>query len=107
MNIKTLKEIGGSEWTKGEMHRVYFNDLAALFGLSCSTYKTGNISGATVHGEKLSNSRARELNHALRDSKVWYDVKDGEFHYKASGCRAYTGDEIGEAIIEEIKRRAA
>ena len=107
MNTKTLKEIGGSEWTKGEIHRVYFNNLAELFGLSCSTYGTGNISSATVNGAKMSNSKARELSRALRDSKVWYDVKDGEFHYKASGCRAYTGDEIGEAIIEEIKRRAA
>lgn len=107
MNVETLKSIGGSEWIKEDKHRVYFNDLAGFFGLSCNRYNTGNISSATLDGEKISNSRASEISGALGGSKVWYDVKDGQFHYKVIGCRTYSGDTMGDAIVEEIKRRAA
>ena len=106
MNVETLKKIGGSEWIKEDKHRVYFNDLAEFFGLSCSRYNTGNISGATLNGEKISNSRASEISAALGMSKVWVDVKDGQFHYKVSGCRTYSGETMADAIVEEIKRRA-
>ena len=77
MNIEKMKEIGGSEWIKGDMHRVYFNaeKFNELSGLVINFYKTGNISSAIFQGEKISNSRA----YKLRADKVYFDVKAGKF----------------------------
>jgi hypothetical protein len=107
MNIETLQKIGGSEWKKGDIHRVYFNDLADLFGLECSRYGTGNISSATLCGEEISNSLAWEIEAALDASKIWFDVADGRFHYKMCSCRTYTGHLMAGVIIAVIKHRAA
>jgi hypothetical protein len=71
---------GGSEWIKGSMHRIYFNDLASWFGLQIDTYKTGNISYAELNGERISNSQARKVENRLFTAKFWYDVAEGRFH---------------------------
>ena len=77
--VEQLIAVGGSEWQRGNNHRVYFNDLAGLYGLSTNHYNTGNISSARLHGEKISNSRARELSNTLRTAKLWYDVAESKF----------------------------
>lgn len=105
MNAEQLIKIGGKEWKAGQKHRIYFHDLAMLFGLYCSMYKTGNISSATLNGEKISNSKATKLLYALRLSKVWFDVNTNAFHYECFPCDKWTGEQIGDAIVEEIKRR--
>ncbi len=79
MDIETLKKIGGREWTKNGMHRIYFNDLPALYGLKCEYYNTGNIRKATLDGEYISNSGARRLSTTLDLGKLWYDVPTGKY----------------------------
>lgn len=107
MDIEKLKKIGGSEWIKNEHHRIYFNNLPELFGLTCSYYKTGNIFSATLDGEKISNGRAREIETILRFGKIWYNVKTEMFEWKLSNCRDFTAETIADEIIDEIKKRAA
>jgi len=106
-DIQTLVKIGGREWKKDNFHRVYFNNLAELYGLRTSHYKSGNISAATLRGEKISNSLAGEIATALAESKVWYDVADGKFHGRMARSRRFDGHEAFPQIVEEIKRRAA
>lgn len=78
--IDALKEIG-SEWQKNEMHRIYFNDLDVWYGLDCSYYNSGNICGATLDGEKISNTSARKIQGRL-SGKLFFDLADNKFHGK-------------------------
>lgn len=68
--IAKLVEMGGNEWKKGDHHRVYFNNANKLIGLSINKYNTGNVSSATLDGEKISNSYAK----TIADEKVYFDV---------------------------------
>ena len=79
--IDKIKELG-NEWQKGGHHRVYFNDLGTLYGIETGRYNTGNISSATLDGEKISNSQAKRLLQKLFYVKVWFDLTDGQFHHK-------------------------
>lgn len=99
LNINSLIQAGGKEWQSNGYHRVYFNNLAELYGLECSYYKTGNISSATLNGESISNSQARKLSSGLAFGKVWFDLKDGEFHTKD------LGPQTSEKLIGAIKTR--
>jgi len=80
--VKTLEAAGGKHWQKYGKNRVYFHaePLAKLLGYEWDTYKTGNISYAERHGEKISNS---EMKRVLSDlnCNLYYDVDDGSFHY--------------------------
>jgi hypothetical protein len=105
MNIEKMKKIGGKEWKVGDYHRIYFNNLINIFGLECALYNTGNISSASINGKTISNTKAKEIITCLEFGKVWFDVNDGEFHFKIFGCREYTGDEIGKIIIDRIKSK--
>ena len=98
MNIQKMIENGGREWRGGKKHRVYFNDLAGLYGLEIDRYRTGNISRAELHGEKISNSHARRLIGRLI-GPLWYDVNHEKFSWHD------LDDEDAEIIIAEIKRR--
>jgi len=79
--IEKAKKIG-SEWQKGQMHRIYFNNLCLLYGLRCEAYKTGNIASAELNGERISNSEARRIQDRFSWSKVWYDMNDGRLYCK-------------------------
>lgn len=105
ITLDTLTAVGGKEWKRDDKHRVYFNDLASLFGLKTSHYNTGNISSASLDGQPISNGRAREIAGALSGSKVWYDLGDQQFHYNMYRCREYDGAVMGNAIVTEIKNR--
>lgn len=76
--IEQLKKMG-SEWEQHGRHRIYFNDLAAWYGLDVSYYNTGNVSYATLDGERISNSEARRIMARLA-GKVYYDFADGKFY---------------------------
>lgn len=76
--LKALVKIG-SEWKKGAMHRVYFNDLHLWYGLEFETYNSGNISSATLNGDEISNGRACNIISTLASAKVWYDVEQARF----------------------------
>ncbi len=76
--IRALEEIGGREWRKADYHRVYFNadTMAEMGGLKLWFYNTGNISGAELNGETISNSEAKRIMSGLMGFKVWYDLKE-------------------------------
>jgi len=70
----------GNLWEKGTMARVYFNGdsfLTALkeeMGLEYTTYKTGNMSSATLDGVKISNSQAKKM----IPFKIYFDCNKNE-----------------------------
>lgn len=72
-----MVKMGGNEWIKGDKHRIYFNQntFSEIIGLKVNSYKTGNISSATLNGEKVSNTSV----YKQLPSKAYYDVKTGEF----------------------------
>lgn len=79
---EALTKIGGRLWEKGGMRRIYFNDLEQWMGLTISRYNTGNISGARINGERISNSQARRMLNGI--DKLWFDLEDGQFHFRAT-----------------------
>lgn len=53
---------GLSVWAKGGQRRIYLGHMSeALLGLHVSRYGSGNISSATLDGEKISNREAGEM----------------------------------------------
>lgn len=72
-----LVGMGMSVWVGGSNRRIYINleHLESVFGLSCSTYKSGSIKSATLNGEAISNSKATKM--AL--SKHYYDCNAQKF----------------------------
>lgn len=102
--VEQLEQVGGKLWEKGNMRRVYFNNLAEWYGLTTKHYNTGNISYAEVDGERISNSSARELSYNLSWGKVWYDFTDGKFHYKGMSEKMAT--KIIDRITEKIQAEA-
>lgn len=103
--LEALEQIG-SRWQKGNMDRIYVNDLADWYGLRYSTYNTGNISSATLNGEKVSNSQARRIADDLNFIKLWYDVPTGQWMTKTlvtvNNVESYT-----RPIIAAIQARVA
>jgi hypothetical protein len=97
--------IGGNAWTHpstGEV-RVYFNSWPELIGLEVSRYNTGNICGATLDGESISNARARDILGVV--TKVWWSDADNQIHITAYRTGRYADsvpgwirDGIGEAV---------
>jgi hypothetical protein len=77
--VEKLVAAGGKEWRKGDMHRVYFNDLAQRVGLEYETYKTGNVKWAKINGTYTSNSHARGIINQLTYGKFWWDVPTQKF----------------------------
>ena len=99
--IEQLKKIG-KEWTSpdGSKHRIYFNDLPALIGLDISYYNSGNISGATWNGEKISNGMARRILGAI-NGKLFYDFADDKFHGQ------YISEDYFGDLVNAIKAQLA
>lgn len=84
-----LIQAGGRRWTKGEFNRIYFNNLAELYGLRYDTYRTGNICWAELDGERISNNSARQILFTLNSAKVWYDCNTGRFEAKGLTEKAH------------------
>ena len=103
--LEQLQAAGGQLWEKNQMRRVYFNNLADIFGLECSYYKTGNISSASVDGEVIANGRANEIAGSLSYGKIWYDLSDSKWHYKIQGNRTYSAEKMAEKIIARLKAK--
>ena len=95
--IESLLAIG-SEWVKGDIHRIYFNNLAQHIGLDVSFYKTGNVSSANIFGESISNTKARQLLNVLEFGKVFFDVKNAVFAQNGKLPK-----EMFEQIVYSIK----
>jgi len=90
----------GNRWQKNGMDRIYFNGLAEWYGLRCTYYNTGNISSATLNGERISNNSARKIGAAIGWGKVWFDLNTGRFEYKN------LTPEHAETIINRIRAAA-
>lgn len=97
--IEILKQIG-SEWQKGDKHRIYFNNLSEIYGLNCEYYNSGNICGADLNGERISNGQAKKLIGKLLSCKVWYDLVDGKFWHTAP-----QGDTAAADMCKVIKSK--
>jgi hypothetical protein len=82
ISLESLLKIGGKGWQSGDKHRVYFNDLVKRYGLELNYYGTGNISSASLDGEKISNSKAKKIDSYLSFAKLWYDLSAQEFQHK-------------------------
>ena len=91
----------GKLWEKNGHRRLYVNrDVAMrLIGLDVARYKTGNISGATLDGELISNSAAGRIISALNN--LYYDLGDGKLHY-CCNCHAFDDEKLVTAIEEAI-----
>lgn len=76
--------MGGSRWTAGGNDRIYFNSAAEkIIGLSVERYKTGNISSATLNGERISNSRASKILASIQG--MYYNVNNGKIGHRKGG----------------------
>lgn len=67
-NIEALEKLGFKRWTKNGMDRMYIN--ASALGLTCTYYKTGNISSATFDGKSISNSEG----YRMKSAKTYIDL---------------------------------
>jgi len=105
IDIEALKQLGGTEWVKDELHRVYFNNLEKLYGLDYRRYKTGNIAEASLNSEPISNSEAGLILSCLCDMKIWFDMKDRKFHSFVKDPRDKRGHAISRAIISRIEEK--
>jgi len=96
--------IGGREWNKGGKHRVYLNDdvWTRLIGLEIETYKSGNISSATLGGERISNAEARRYLDAI--SGVYWE--NGKIVIWANRT-AHHADKVPAMIRAAIARAVA
>ncbi|XWJ90307.1 hypothetical protein ACRARH_26040 [Phytobacter ursingii] len=81
ISLNTLTALGGREWIKNDLHRIYFNfeALCKLVGFEYTTYKTGNISSAQLNGVQISNSAASDIRANLAVAKFWFDVNESIF----------------------------
>lgn len=91
--IKKLEGKGFKRWTKGEHDRLYAN--VEDFGLELHHYNSGNISGATLNGEKISNSYGAEIK---RNTSIYLNVNDGEL---------YLTDRANDEIVANVKAAIA
>ena len=99
--LEAMREIGLGEWEKNNTHRFYVNDVSNRLGLETSRYNTGNISHATLNGEKISNTKAAKLLSRCADTKIWWDVPTGKWQVKKSAL-GLTQEEIS-TVIDSIE----
>ena len=86
--------IGGNEWNGT---RVYFNSLIDLAdGVEINFYGTGNVSGASIDGVGISNTKGRALVAELSYGKAWLDIETGKL--KAKNLSEDTADRIFRGI---------
>ncbi|GIH70362.1 hypothetical protein [Sphaerimonospora thailandensis] len=106
-SVDTMTAIGGSEWIRGDKHRVYINNWAEFAGLEVSRYNTGNISYAEWDGEKISNSQANKILSSI--DKVWFDTATGKLHcrYGWGESRVATREEVWAAVVAGIRAAIA
>lgn len=80
ITVEALTALGGKLWEQHGKRRVYFNELSRFLGLEANFYNTGNVSSATLNGDKISNSQARRMLWACA-GKLWWDASDEKFHW--------------------------
>ena len=100
--VAQLIELGGNEWKGYGKHRIYFNTelLTNAMQLSYGRYKTGNVSSATLRGEKISNKRAKDILWGLDNAKFFFDVATKKFFSNDDYLSAESHDLIVKFIEE-------
>ena len=90
----------GKRWTKGNHDRVYLNvdALANAIRLETDRYNSGNISSATLDGERISNTHAREILESLSGARAYCDARTGRLHWYAAGRES----ELARTAIETL-----
>jgi len=80
--VRRLTEIGGRQWQKGDMNRMYFNAdvVYEAIGLEMTRYGTGNISSAMLRGEHISNAEAKRIIAGI--PTLYYDLTAGKLMRK-------------------------
>ena len=89
--IEMLESLGGKRWQGGSNDRVYLpvQLCCNLIGLAVTRYNSGNVSSATLEGEKISNGTATAMLSSLDGS--YYNVLTDKFftcHGVAEAARA-------------------
>jgi len=77
--VDTLIKAGGYEWKKGNLHRVYFDGLSLLYGVTEPVSFQHEIQSVKVDGEKLEGQEADALIRDLGYTEFFYDVKGKKF----------------------------
>ncbi|EEE9965885.1 hypothetical protein DJ253_00880 [Salmonella enterica subsp. enterica serovar Nigeria] len=92
--------LGGKLWEKNGMSRVYFNSdvVSEVIEFDYSTYKTGNISSASLGGSHLSNCRASSIRSMLSTTKFWFDAADGKIHARGFNSRDLSMSDVCKLI---------
>lgn len=100
----------GSEWVKGDMHRVYFNrsvepgqlSLDEAYGLSWN-YESRDASerGTYLDQTHIPTAEAQRIQRRLNDAKVWFDFADGKFHARGLDQADF------ERVVAGIRARVA
>lgn len=101
--INTLvNDFDGSLWENYGKSRIYFNgpEIAESQGLSWSNYNSGNISSASLNGDKVSNSECKRILGGFQWVKVWYDVASGKFYQKGDPGYETTQEMIDQFIAD-------
>jgi len=70
--------IGGREWCRPGIRRIYLSGCVELAGLEIDTYRHGGIKSAWLDGERISNAKAAEISYVL--DRVWWAPEDGRIH---------------------------
>lgn len=96
--IEGLIAKGAVRWTKFGRDRIYFNSAAKkIINLKLSYYKTGNISNASLDGDRISNCEAKKILASLNSSYI--DVTSGKI-FLCGDYKLY--DFVLEALHSDI-----
>ena len=76
--VKKFSTFGGSLWEKHGKKRIYFNYKKILsdYGYKFSRYNTGNISSASLEGDKISNGSMAKILDEISDIKFFIDLSE-------------------------------
>ena len=97
-NLQKLIDMGANRWQKAGRDRLYLSGAGAkIMGLEIERYNTGNISGAYLNDEKISNSAAKRIIGTYEDAYI--DLTNGRL---CVSDRAYYKDEFTEAMKQYI-----
>ncbi|ECJ5891753.1 hypothetical protein FNH88_19165 [Salmonella enterica subsp. salamae] len=104
LTIEACQRLGGNLWEKNGMCRVYFNYdvVSSIIGFDYSTYKTGNISSASLNGSHISNCRASSIRSMLSTTKFWFDAADGKVH-----ARGFDSRDLSMSAVCKLIKSAA
>lgn len=106
-SVETMTAIGGRRWQKNGLDRVYLNQFATVPGLELDYYKSGNISGASLDGDLISNAEGGRLATAV--DKVYFNATDGKVYIKWGwgNPRALDRDEIAARVFAAVRAAIA